>query len=348
MSIETVTLDNFIKVPCFRYFQAGRLFYSVTLPMNQLEKFLSIDNEFDVLKRSQRIVDKSRVKKLINYLEKDKFILPSLTGFIDGDCQFKEYGKDSGIGFLELSLDCVIKLFDGQHRASGIVSACKKSYELRYKLQKSSITLNLTNSLTLQERQQFFSDINTNVSKPSISLSSVYNQQDSRSVFATKIIDWLRMTNIIEYEKNVISKDEKFKAFTFKSFVDSVTKAFGLKKNTDITPDLLAQGEIIYKAWSSKFHWVDSIDISYQKQNTLNYHNLMIIIIGDVTKRLLEKHSAYDVSKKIEDSTFDYLTLFRITDLYDVCVDKETNRVKLDADSKYKAIDRLLYALDDK
>lgn len=336
MSIETEILENFIRVPCFRYAQADRLYYSITMPMNQLDKFLCIDNSFNVLERSQRLVETRRVKKLVNYLEKGKFILPSLTGFIEGECKFKAFGKHADLGYLEISLDSVIKLFDGQHRASGIVSACCKSYDLKNKLKKSSITLNLTNALTLSERQQFFSDINTNVSKPSISLSSAYNKTDSRYLIAHRIIKELDLTLNIEYEKNVIHRDDKLKFFTFKSFSDSISRAFGLRQNTEITDELISDILYIYEGWRNVFKWNLIVDIANVRNKTINFHNMMIVLIGDVTRELLYKYenNHFIVNEKIENSKIDYLLTFQHKNLYDVCIDAETDRIKLDAVSK--------------
>lgn len=331
--------ENFIKVPCFIYLQAEKLYYSITLPMIQLDRFLSIDNEMDVLKRSQRLVTEKRVKKLINYLTQDNFILPSLTGYINGNCEFEQIENHQNIGYLKLSLDCEIKLFDGQHRASGIISACRKSPELKSKLRKSSITLNLTQNLPLDVRQQFFSDINTNVSKPSISLSTTYDNNNSKTILAHKVIQELNLKSRIEYEKNVINKDDKYNLYTFKAFADSIAKAFNIKKTTEITDELVNKAVCIYSSWSHLFKWKYIPDASFFRKKTINLNNIMITIIGEVTKELLngcDDNDYKSVVEKINKSSINYLTTFSIKNLYSICIDNETQRIKLDFDSKYK------------
>ena len=47
-----------ITVPAFMYIQSDKVFYSITLGFTELNRFLSIDNEFDVLKRSQRLLER--------------------------------------------------------------------------------------------------------------------------------------------------------------------------------------------------------------------------------------------------------------------------------------------------
>jgi DNA sulfur modification protein DndB len=346
--MKTEMLNNCIEVPCFMYLQSNKLYYSITLPMNQLERFLCIDNEFDVLKRSQRLIKENRVKKLVNYLQNGNFILPALTGYIDGEHEFKEIDNHMNIGYLKLSLDCSIKLFDGQHRASGIISACRKSSELKNLLRKSSITLNLTHDLTLDVRQQFFSDINSNSSKPSISLSSTYDRNNSRTVITHKIIEELELTSVIEYEKNVINKDDKFKLYTFKPFSDSIAKAFNIKKSTDVTDELVANISSVYLSWRNVFKWAVIQDTNFFRNKTINLHNVMISALGDVTKDLLDAHdNNYSlVAEKINKSRIDYISSFLLDNLYDVCIDSKTERIKLDSISKNNLKNYIINLID--
>lgn len=335
-----------ITVPAFMYIQSDKVFYSITLGFTELKRFLSIDNEFDVLKRSQRLINEKRVKKLVQYLENEDFILPALTGYIEGDFIFEPIGKEN-LGYLKLPLDCVIKLFDGQHRASAIISACSKSFELKEKLSRSSIALNLAEYLNLDMRQQYFSDINSNASKPSISLSSTYNKNDARMVLAHKIIGELALSDRIEYEKNVIrnyNTRNLYALYTFKSFSDSLAKAFGVKKGTLITDELVSNAVSVYSAWMKLLNWQFILDTNYYRKNNILLHNLMIITIGSVTKTLLDDNdNDYNiVIDKIKNSRIDYLESFTYKKMYDVCVDEQTDKIKLDALSKINLHDYII------
>ena len=326
------------------YMQSGKVFYSITLGFSELGRFLSIDNEFDVLKRSQRLINEKRVKKLVKYIENDDFILPALTGYIEGDFIFEPIGKEN-LGYLKLPLDCVIKLFDGQHRASAIISACSKSFELKEKLSRSSITLNLAEYLDLDMRQQYFSDINSNASKPSISLSSTYNKNDARTELAHKVIGELALSGRIEYEKNVIrnyNTRNLYALYTFKSFSDSLAKAFGVKKRTLITDELVSKATLIYSAWMKLLNWELILDTDYYRKHNILLHNLMIITIGSVTKTLLDDNDYNIVIDKIKNSRIDYLESFTYKKMYDVCVDEQTNKIKLDALSKINLHDYII------
>ena len=331
---------NSITVPAFRYMQSGKVFYSLTLGFTELGRFLSIDNEFDVLKRSQRLINEKRVKKLVKYLENEDFILPALTGYIEGYFTFKEIGENVNIGYLKLPLDCKIKLFDGQHRASAIISVCNKQYGLEAKFRRSSVTLNLAQSLELDMRQQYFSDINSNSSKPSISLSSTYNKNDARSKLAHRVINDLNLSSYIEYEKNVITNNKSL--YAFKSFSDSLAKAFSVKKDHFVTEELVSNAVLIYSAWMKLLKWETILDTNYYRKNNILLHNLMIITIGSVTKTLLDDNDYNIVIDKIKNSRIDYLESFTYKKMYDVCVDEQTNKIKLDALSKINLHDYII------
>ena len=334
---------NTITVPAFTYIQSGKVFYSITLGFTELGRFLSIDNEFDVLKRSQRRINEKRVRKLVTYLElNEDFILPALTGYIDGDFIFEQMGENENLGYLKLPLDSVIKLFDGQHRASAIISACNKSFELKNKLSRSSITLNLAEYLDLDMRQQYFSDINSNASKPSISLSSTYNKNDARTELAHKVIGELNLSNCIEYEKNVLRNDNTRALYTFKSFSDSLAKAFSVKKDYFVTEELVSKAVSIYSTWMKLLKWETILDTNYYRKNNILLHNLMIITIGSVTKTLLDDNDYNIVIDKIENSRIDYLESFTYKKMHNVCVDEQTNKIKLDALSKINLHDYII------
>ncbi|PQQ35658.1 hypothetical protein C6H68_23860 [Photorhabdus luminescens] len=71
-------------------------------------------------------------------------------------------GNDTRIGILNVPMDADIILFDGQHRAYGIVEFCKQRDV------NDNISITLTENLDLETRQQIFSDINSIVMRPNL------------------------------------------------------------------------------------------------------------------------------------------------------------------------------------
>lgn len=207
--------------------QGGRDYYTATVPFKMLKRIMSFDAG-DVLDRSQRNVDPTRAKALATYLVENptSFVLPALTGIVeDQEMRFEEYGeKGSGIGRLHLSLDATIKLFDGQHRATGIMQALRDCPMLQF----SSITVQLFKDMTLAERQQAFSDINANAKAVSASLNMTYNQRNEVvTALAAEVAKVEAWQGKIDHERNTPGKASTA-LFSFRHVITASRLVIGL------------------------------------------------------------------------------------------------------------------------
>lgn len=246
--------------------QGGRDYFTATVPFKMLKRLMSFDTG-DVLDRSQRAVDPARAKALAKYLvENDtSFVLPALTGIVDDpEMRFEEFGGDgSGIGRLHLSLDATIKLFDGQHRATGIMQALRDCPALQF----NSITIQLFKGMTLEERQQAFSDINANAKAVSASLNMVYNKRDG--ALAT-IADQIKLVKAwdgkIDLERNIIGKNSDM-MFSFRHAVQASRLLLGVSAKQK--PDPMEVDQVRF--------WWDSVAVAvdwnyHEKAEHLNDH----------------------------------------------------------------------------
>jgi DGQHR domain-containing protein len=164
--------DYFFEFLASRGMQCSTATYMITTPARALTRILASDNH-GTLERSQREINQARVKKFYQYLvnayqNKEPFIIPPLVGNCDADIEFEELAIRMWASHA-FPMDAVIKLFDGQHRAAGLAEFCRTYGE------PISIPLMLTHNLPLKARQQFFSDINNNVSKPSAAINMAYD-----------------------------------------------------------------------------------------------------------------------------------------------------------------------------
>jgi len=214
--------------------QGDRDFYTATVPFKMLKRIMSFDSG-DVLDRSQRNVDPTRAKALATYLVENptSFVLPALTGIVeDQDMRFEEYGGNgSGIGRLHLSLDATIKLFDGQHRATGIMQALRDCPLLQF----SSITVQLFKGMTLEERQQAFSDINANAKAVSASLNMTYNQRNEVvTALAAEVGKVEAWQGKIDHERNVIGKGSNA-MFSFRHVITASRLVIGLSSKNRLS-----------------------------------------------------------------------------------------------------------------
>lgn len=214
--------------------QGGREFYTATVPFKMLKRLMSFDTG-DVLDRSQRNVDPARAKALATYLVENptSFVLPALTGIVeDPEMRFEEFGETgSGVGRLNLSLDAVIKLFDGQHRATGIMQALRDNAGL----QVNSITIQLFKDMSLEERQQAFSDINANAKAVSASLNMTYNRRNevvnALTKEVAKVVAWKGM---IDHERNVPGKASTA-LFSFRHVITASRLVIGIGNKSTMT-----------------------------------------------------------------------------------------------------------------
>ena len=200
--------DITYRLSASRGLQGNNIFYQISVPFRILASLVEMDDDWDVTKRSQRLVNKTRAKALMRYIAKNNaeeafWIVPPLIGTLEGNFEFKEVPLDgfSDVGHLVVPIECRIRLFDGQHRAFGIREAMVQHPEIGYQ----TISIVVYPHLNLQQRQQAFHDINSMQKIPSQSIRIAYNNSDP---MAEKISSYFRESNVrhlIEYEKDSCS-----------------------------------------------------------------------------------------------------------------------------------------------
>jgi DNA sulfur modification protein DndB len=220
--------------PAVRGVQGGKTYFVASVPFRMLKRIMSFDNG-DVLDRSQRAVDPTRARSLSQYLVENPstFVLPALTGIVeDQELRFDEIGGEgSNVGRLTLSLDATIKLFDGQHRATGIMNALRDCPALQH----NNITIQLFKDMTLAERQQAFSDINANAKPVSASLNMTYNQRNEViTALAAEVAKVEAWQGKIDHERNVIGKGSNA-LFSFRHVISASRLVIGLSSKTRLT-----------------------------------------------------------------------------------------------------------------
>lgn len=217
--------DYFFEFPASRGVQGGAIVLMMTVPARTLARVLASDNYGDTLDRSQRELNPARAKKFYQYLveayeNKEPFIIPPLVGNCDSYVEFEEFGN-TNVGVARFPMDAEIKLFDGQHRAAGIAEYCRTIDEPIH------VPMMLTLQLPLKTRQQFFSDINNNVSKPSAAINMAYNGRDKNAQEMVSFISSHEVfSEVTDFEHNVVpAKSDKW--VSFKALSDATAKFSG-------------------------------------------------------------------------------------------------------------------------
>lgn len=213
--------DFTYKLSAIRGMQNGRIFYQVSVPFRVLASMLKLDDNLDVNKRSQRLVDKGRAKKLTKYIVENKddgfYVIPPLVGFVDGDFSFNEVPLDGfeNTGKMQISLDSKFMLFDGQTRAFGIREAMASNADLA----SENISIMLFGDLSLEDRKQAFHDINFTQKTPAAALCVAYNERNSFDKMVVSVFKKSHINSIIEYEKNTASGNSN-KIYSLKTLKD--------------------------------------------------------------------------------------------------------------------------------
>ncbi|MDD8662733.1 DGQHR domain-containing protein [Escherichia coli] len=321
------SMEYYFEFPASRGLQGNTLILLMNVPGRTLSRVLASDNYGHTLERSQREINKSRVKKFYEYLveaakNKEPFIIPALVGNCASHVEFEEFGN-TNVGVVRFPMDAEIKLFDGQHRAAGISQFCR-DYDMTL-----HVPLMMTLQLPLETRKQFFSDINNNGSKPSAAINMAYNGRDK---IAKDMVSFLSshavFSEITDFEHNIVpAKSDLW--ISFKPLRDATAKFSG--NGEDLTT-----GDIydIWEAWL-KLTAIEGIrngcTPAEYKRDYIQFHAVMINAFGYAMQELLRHRPAHIIVQMIEElvtkSTMAELEDFFLISSWDgICADASKER----------------------
>lgn len=337
--------DYFFEFPASRGLQGGATVLLMTVPARTLTRVLASDDVGGTLERSQREINPARAKKFYEYLrtayeKKEPFIIPPLVGNCNSEIEFQEFGN-TGVGVVRFPMDAEIKLFDGQHRAAGIAEFIRTYGEPMH------IPMMLTHQLPLKTRQQFFSDINNNVSKPSKAINMAY---DGRNDTAQGLINFITQNDVFaevtDFEHNVVPTKSSLWV-SFKALSDATDKF------STVAGKKLAMGDV-ESIWESWLLLTGIDDIRHgtsqgeYKRDYIQFHAVMINAFGYALQRLLADHTVREVIAMIEalamaTGTADREDFFLMTNWGGICTntDKDKPTVIANVAAQKAAAERL-------
>lgn len=275
---------------------------------------------------------------------KEPFIIPPLVGNCASHVEFEEFGN-TNVGVVRFPMDAEIKLFDGQHRGAGISLFCRDYDTPLY------VPLMMTLQLPLKTRQQFFSDINNNVSKPSAAINMAYNSRDQISQTMVSFLSTHSVfSEITDFEHSVVpAKSDLW--ISFKAVGDATAKFSGCGD------DVLATGDIydIWEAWL-KLTAIEGIrhgvSPAEYKRDYIQFHAVMINAFGYAIQELLRRRPAHIIVQMIDElvtkATMTELEHFFLISSWDgVCADasKERATVIANVPAQKAAAQRLVIAI---
>jgi len=217
------------QFPAIRGIQAGREYYVSMCPLRLIPKIFLFDEEELVPEvRAQRILNKSRIPEMAEYVtgNKENYVFSAITASIDGVVNFEstaDADDQNRIGTLHVTMESRFIINDGQHRRAAIEMALKDRPEIG----AETIAVVFFLDRGLERCQQMFADLNRHAIRPSTSLGLLYDHRDIKAQLAKLVVSKSSAFNkMVEMEKSSLAARSR-KLFTLSSVYNATSALIG-------------------------------------------------------------------------------------------------------------------------
>lgn len=194
------------RFPAVRGVQAGREYYISMVPLKLLSRLFPAEEEIVLPEyRAQRRINEARIPEIKKYIldNRDTYVFSALSASIDGEFHFTALG-DADVGVLEVDMESVFLINDGQHRKAAILAAMDEDASL----EKETISIVFFADEGLVRSQQMFTDLNKHAVKTSNSLSTLYDARDEIAVATKNVIDAIPFfKRFTDKERDILGKN---------------------------------------------------------------------------------------------------------------------------------------------
>lgn len=223
--------------PAIKGIQGQKEYYVVMCPLKLIPKiFLFNEEEIPPEFRAQRVLNKSRIPEIANYIRENPndYVFSSLTASIDGESKFIPYALSEAfpnIGKLLLSMDARFLITDGQHRRAAIEEAIKTNPHIG----NETISVVFYKDEGLKRSQQMFSDLNRHAVNTTRSIGILYDARDELANLTKEVVEKVDLIRILtDKESSSLSKFSP-KIFTLSNIHNTNSKILTKKKGDQIT-----------------------------------------------------------------------------------------------------------------
>lgn len=186
--------------------QAGREYYISMVPLKLLSKLFPSDDEIVAPEyRAQRKINEARIPEIKKYIleNRNNYVFSALSASIDGDFSFVPMEK-TDMGILNIDMNSVFLINDGQHRKAAIQEAMQEDESLG----NETISIVFFRDNGLERSQQMFTDLNKHAVKTSNSLSTLYDSRDAVAVATKKVINSVPFfKRFTDKERDILGKN---------------------------------------------------------------------------------------------------------------------------------------------
>lgn len=194
------------RFPAVKGKQAGREYYITMVPLKLLARlFPSEDEIVPPEHRAQRRINEARIPEIKKYIldNRDSYVFSALSASIDGKYTFSQL-TEGDVGVLEVDMESVFLINDGQHRKAAIEAAMQEDPSL----EKETISIVFFGDEGLARSQQMFTDLNKHAVKTSNSLATLYDGRDEIAVATKKVIDAIPfLRRFTDKERDILGKN---------------------------------------------------------------------------------------------------------------------------------------------
>jgi DNA sulfur modification protein DndB len=287
------------QFPAIRGVQASREYYVSMCPLRLIPKLFQFnDDELNPELRAQRILNKSRIPEMAEYIANNKegYVFSAITASVDGDISFEPFSKMDEmerIGTLHVSMEARLIINDGQHRRAAIEEAIKERPEIR----DETIAVVFFIDRGLERCQQMFADLNRYAIRPSTSIGLLYDHRDEKAQLAKIVVSKSNaFKNMVELEKSSLSARSR-KLFTL-SAVYSANNCLIGDQEFD-SPEELAEHCAEYWDEVDKFipEWCfvreSKITSGDVRRDFIHSHAIVLQVLGEVGNILMQQPTTW-------------------------------------------------------
>ncbi len=283
------------QFPAVKGKQAGKEYYICMVPLGLLSKiFLTDNNDVAPEHRAQRKLNELRVPEIRDYIldNRDSYVFSALAASVDGEMNFVPSSPEANTGMLEIDMDALFLINDGQHRKAAIEAAMLEDESLK----EETISVVMFKDQGLQSSQQMFTDLNKHAVTTSKSLNTLYESKDRVAIITKNVvnsIDFLR--KYTDKEKDNLSKFSSniFTLNTFYTAHKRIVKIIGDDENSE---------KLIYDFWCNvvnnmrEWNEMDKGELSKKslREDYITTQGLIILALGRVCEFLC-RHANIDM-----------------------------------------------------
>lgn len=192
--------------PAVKGIQAGREYFISMVPLKLLTRLFPADIETILPEhRAQRRINEIRIPEIKQYIleNRDSYVFSALSASIDGTYAFTST-MDADVGVLEVDMESVFLINDGQHRKAAIEAALHEDPTL----ENETISIVFFGDEGLARSQQMFTDLNKHAVKTSNSLATLYDGRDEIAIATRTVIDTIPFfRRFTDKERDILGKN---------------------------------------------------------------------------------------------------------------------------------------------